>query len=52
MVYLGQKPNARLFLLKRPNARTVATENTLRLEWLMGPIGPGTKGTYTVMLTI
>ena len=46
MVYLGQKPNARGFLLKRSNAKAFAIENTLRLNWSMGPIGSGTKGTH------
>ena len=35
-----------VFLLKRPNAKAFATENTLRLDWSMGPIGSGTKGTH------
>ena len=34
------------FLLKRPNAKAFVIENTLRLDWSMGPIGSGTKGTY------
>ena len=46
MVYLGQKPNARGFSLKSLNAKAFAIENTLRLNWSMGPIGSGTKGTH------
>ena len=46
MVYLGQKPNARGFSLKRSNAKAFAIENTLRLDWSMGPISSGTKGTH------
>ena len=33
------------FLLKRLNAKAFAIENTLRLDWSMGPVGSGTKGT-------
>ena len=46
MVYLSQKPNARGFLVKRSNTKAFAIENTLRLDWSMGPIGSGTKETY------
>ena len=46
MVYLGQKPNAKGFLLKRSNATAFVIENTLRLNWSMGPIGSGTKETH------
>ena len=35
------------FLLKRSNTKAFATENTLRLDWSMGPIGSGIKGTNT-----
>ena len=44
MIYLGQKPNLRCFVLKRLNAKAFAIENTLRLNWSMGPIRSGTKG--------
>ena len=46
MVYLGQKPNTKGFSLKRSNAKAFAIENTLRLNWSMGPIGSGTKGAH------
>ena len=46
MVYLGQKLNTRHFLLKQLDAKAFAIENTLRLNWSMGPIGSGTKGTH------
>ena len=37
---------AGFFLLKGPNAKAFAIENTLRLDWSMGPIVSGTKGTH------
>ena len=35
-----------VFNKERPNAKAFAIENTLRLNWSMGPIGSGTKGTH------
>ena len=35
-----------VFLLKRPNAKAFSIQNTLRLDWSMGPIVSGTKGTH------
>ena len=35
-----------IFVLKRPNTKAFAIENTLRLDWPMGPIMSGTKGTH------
>ena len=32
-----------VFLLRRSNAKAFAIENTLRLDWSMGPIGSCTK---------
>ena len=34
------------FLLKRPIAKAFAIEHRLRLDWSMGSIVSGTKGTH------
>ena len=34
------------FLLKRSNTKAFPIENTLRLNWSMGPIGSETGGTH------
>ena len=35
-----------VFYIKRLNTKAFAIENTLRVNWSMGPIDSGTKGTH------
>ena len=36
----------RVFKKENPNARAFANKNILRVNWSMGPIDSGTKGTH------